>query len=254
MRVTSTSIQNMVGNISSQQSQLYELYNKINSGQKYTNISDNPIDAADIVRLNKQLSEIGAYSRNVQNATTQINAQDEAFSTIVDKLQRINDLAIQAANSASGEDGFKACKAEIEELKKTIVNLANTQYDGKYIFAGTNVTTKPFELADDGTITYHGTPANNTAGYERYLEISDGVKVELNSSGDSIFGTYDPNDPNKSSGLFKVLGDLEAALNTDPMDNDAVREQLDPLQNSIKHISEIQSVHSSTVTKLTMTC
>jgi len=243
----------MVGNISSQQSQLYELYNKINSGQKYTNISDNPIDAADIVRLNKQLSEIGAYSRNVQNATTQINAQDEAFSTIVDKLQRINDLAIQAANSASGEDGFKACKAEIEELKKTIVNLANTQYDGKYIFAGTNVTTKPFELADDGTITYHGTPANNTAGYERYLEISDGVKVELNSSGDSIFGTYDPNDPNKSSGLFKVLGDLEAALNTDPMDNDAVREQLDPLQNSIKHISEIQSVHSSTVTKLTMT-
>lgn len=58
MRVTSTSIQNMVGNISSQQSQLYELYNKINSGQKYTNISDNPIDAADIVRLNKQLSEI----------------------------------------------------------------------------------------------------------------------------------------------------------------------------------------------------
>lgn len=253
MRVTSTSIQNIVGNISSQQSQLYELYNKINSGQKYTNISDNPIDAADIVRLNKQLSEIGAYSRNVQNATTQINAQDEAFSTIVDKLQRINDLAIQAANSASGEDGFKACKAEIEELKKTIVNLANTQYDGKYIFAGTNVTTKPFELADDGTITYHGTPANNTAGYERYLEISDGVKVELNSSGDSIFGTYDPNDPNKSSGLFKVLGDLEAALNTDPMDNDAVREQLDPLQASIKHISEIQSVHSSTVTKLTMT-
>ena len=253
MRVTSTSIQNMVGNISSQQSQLYELYNKINSGQKYTNISDNPIDAADIVRLNKQLSEIGAYSRNVQNATTQINAQDEAFSTIVDKLQRINDLAIQAANSVSGEDGFKACKAEIEELKKTIVNLANTQYDGKYIFAGTNVTTKPFELADDGTITYHGTPANNTAGYERYLEISDGVKVELNSSGDSIFGTYDPNDPNNSSGLFKVLGDLEAALNTDPMDNDAVREQLDPLQASIKHISEIQSVHSSTVTKLTMT-
>ncbi len=254
MRVTSTSIQNMVGNISSKQSQLYELYNKINNdGQKYTNISENPIDAADIVRLNKQLSEIGAYSRNVQNATTQINAQDEAFSTIVDKLQRINDLAIQAANSASGEDGFKACKAEIEELKKTIVNLANTQYDGKYIFAGTNVTTKPFELADDGTITYHGTPANNTAGYERYLEISDGVKVELNSSGDSIFGTYDPNDPNKSSGLFKVLGDLEAALNTDPMDNDAVREQLDPLQNSIKHISEIQSVHSSTVTKLTMT-
>ena len=256
MNITSYSSKNLLGSVTEQQNKLYELYQKLNTNQKYTNISENPIVAADLIKINQQLSQIGAYAKNVQDAITQINAQDGAFSTIVDKLQRINDLTIQAANGASGPDGIEACATEIAELKETIVSLANTQYDGKYIFAGTNVTTTPFELAEDGSVIYNGTPADNTAGYERYLEISDGTIVDLNSAGDIIFGSYDanaPDDPDASSGLFKVLGDLEAALNADPPDSNAIREQLGPLQESIEHISEIQSVHSSTVEKLNMT-
>lgn len=253
MNISGYSSNNMLTSITNQQNKLYDLFNKLNNNQKYTNISENPIDAADLVRINKQLSEIETYSKNIGSAITQINAQDGVFSTIVDKLQRINDLAIQAANGASGEDGLEACRTEFEELKKTIVSLANSQYDGKYIFAGTNVTTEPFILNDDGSITYAGTPAGDFAGYERYLEISDGEYIDLNSAGDSIFGTYDANDPDNpdvSSGLFKVLGDLSAAFESG--DQEAIREQLTPLQNSIEHISEIQSIHSSTVTKLNM--
>ena len=251
--ITSYSSQSLLNNLTNQHNKLYELYNKINTNQKYTDISENPIAAADLIQINNQLAQIGAYARNIENATTQINAQDEVFSQIVDKMQRINDLAIQAANTASGEEGFKACRTEIEQLKRNIIDLANTQYDGKYIFAGTNVTTKPFELAEDGTVTYHGTPENNTAGYERSLEIADGVKIELNSAGDTIFGTYDPNDPANCSGLFGAIGELEAILDAEPMDNQAVSNHLGAIQDSIKHISEIQSVHSTTVSKLTMT-
>ena len=251
--VSSYSPSSMLTTITTQQNNLYDLYNKINSGQKFTNISDNPLAAADLIKINKQLSEIGAYVDNIDRATTQINAQEETFSTIVEKMQRIYELAVQAANTPSGEDGFKACLSEIQQLKENIVDLANTQYDGKYIFAGTNVTTKPFELGDDGSVTYSGTPENNTAGYERRIEISDGVFVELNSAGDTIFGTYDPNDPAKSSGLFGVLGELEEIMTADPMDNQAVSEHLGNIEASIKHISEIQSEHSTTASKLTMT-
>ncbi len=251
--VSSYSPSSMLTTITTQQNNLYDLYNKINSGQKFTNISEDPLAAADLIKINKQLSEIGAYVDNIDRATTQINAQEETFSTIVEKMQRIYELAVQAANTPSGEDGFKACLSEIQQLKENIVDLANTQYDGKYIFAGTNVTTKPFELGDDGSVTYSGTPENNTAGYERRIEISDGVYIKLNSAGDTIFGTYDPNDPAKSSGLFGVLGELEEIMTADPMDNQAVSEHLGEIEGAIKHISEIQSEHSTTASKLTMT-
>lgn len=251
IRTASNNKENILKNISLQQNNLYEAYNKIQNNKKYENISENPIGSSDLVRINKQLAEIEAYAKNVEDARVQINAQDEIFSTIVDKMQRINDLAIQAANSPSGEAGFKACQIEIEELTKNIVALANTQYDGKYIFAGTNVKTQPFTLNDDGSITYSGTPNDHYAGYQRAYEVSDGVKVEINSAGDTIFGSYDPNDATKSSGLFKTLGELNEIMKGD-MDNAAVREQLEGIQNSINHISEIQASHSITINKLDM--
>lgn len=248
--------QTFIQTLSTQQNDLYKMYNKIQTNQNITNISENPIDAADLVRLRKQLSEIETYAKNVEKAKTQINAQDEVFSTIYEKMNRINELAIQAASATSGETGFKACQAEIEELTKSIVNLANTQYDNKYLFAGTNVTTAPFVLNNDGSISYQGITADNSTGYERTLEILEGTKVELNSAGDTIFGMYDannPDDPDASFGLFKVLGDLNKIMKSDPADHEAVSEMLGDIQDSIKHVSEIQATHSITVTRLDMT-
>lgn len=237
--------------IMNQQNKLYESFFKINNNQKYLNISENPYDASQIVKLNQELSQIGTYSKNIEEASTQIKMQDEVFSSIVDKMQRIYELTTMAANGASGEDGLTAAKNEIQQLKENIVDLANTKYNGKYIFAGTNVTTQPFELAEDGSITYHGTASGSTEGAERYFEISEGVKVSVNTAGDEIFGTYDPNDPANSSGLFGVLGDLTQALESG--DTEQIRNQLDNIENATKHISEIQSIHSTTMTKLTMT-
>lgn len=252
IRSAGSNRESLLNALTTQQNKMYELYNKINLNQKFTNISENPIDASDVLRINKQLAEIEAYTKNISDANTQIQAQDEVFSTIVEKMQRINDLAIQAANTPSGETGFKACALEIEQLTQNIVDLANTQYDGKYIFSGTNVTTSPFAMNNDGSITYAGTPNDHYAGYQRTFEISDGVKIEVNSAGDTIFGTYDPNDPTKSSGLFGTLGKLNKIMSGD-MDNVAVRDMLGDIQGSIEHISEIQAKHSITVNKLTMT-
>ena len=39
-------------------------------------------------------------------------------------------LLFRAANTPSGEDGFKAALSEIQQIKENIVDLANTQYDG----------------------------------------------------------------------------------------------------------------------------
>lgn len=254
VRTTNFTNQTMLNDVVSQQSKLFDSYNKIINNKKFTNISENPIDASAIIGVNNQLTKIGSYVKNIQSAQTQLNFQDDTFDTIVKKMQRINDLAIEAANGASGPEGIAAAKTEIEELKKNIVSLANTKYNDMYIFAGANVTTPPYSYDEaTGEIKYSGTPSTDPA-YERKLDISDGVSVSLNAAGDSVFGAYDPtdpNDPDKSYGLFKVLGDLTTALNNN--DGDDIRAELDNIQSSIKNVSEIQSIYSAKVSKLTMT-
>lgn len=254
VRTTSYTNQSILNSVLEQEAKLFDAYNKINSNKKFTNISENPIDASSVIGLNNQLNRIGSYVKNIQTATTQINVQDTAFSTTIDKLQRINDLAIQAANGAGGPESIKACQTEIEELKKSIVALANTEYNGIYIFAGANSETVPYTYNEEtGEILYNGTPGSDP-NFERKLEISEGVKIGINAAGDSVFGAYDPanpDDPDSSYGLFKVLGDLSTALENG--DQEAIRAQLDNIQGSIDHVSETQSIFSASVAKLEMT-
>ena len=253
IRSTNYNNSNMMNSLMAQQSKLYELYNQVSTGQKFTNISENPMDSTSIMDLNKQLQKISTYENNINNATTQLNYQDETFSTIIEKMQRINDLAIQAANGAGGTETIKACKIEINELKESIVALANTQYNGTYIFSGANTTTQAYTLEDDGSVVYHGTPPDDT-GYLRRLEISDGIYVDLNIAGDAVFGNFDnTTDPPTGEGLFKVLGDLEAALNLDPADTKQITAQLDNIQNSIQHVAEVQSIFGASSAKMEMT-
>lgn len=253
IRQTNYNNMNSFNALMEQQNKLYDIYNKLNSNKEFTNISENPIDATGVINVNNQLEKVETYKKNIQNASTQLDVLDDTFSTIIDKMQRINDLAIQAANGAGGTDTIEACKIEIAELKESIVALANTQYNGIYIFGGANTTTPPYSIADDGSIVYSGTPADDP-GHARKLEISEGVYVTLNAAGDEVFGNFDnTTDPPTGEGLFKVLGDLEAALNLDPADTKQITAQLDNIQNSISHVSEVQSIFGASASKLEMT-
>ena len=253
IRQTNYNNMNNFNALMEQQNKLYDIYNKLNSTHKFSNISENPIDATGVINVNTELQKLETYQKNVNNASTQLDYLDDTFSTIIDKMQRINDLAVQAANGAGGTVTIDACKIEINELKENIVALANTQYNGVYIFGGANTTTPPYSLEDDGSIVYSGTPSTDP-GYARKLEISDGVYVTLNAAGDQVFGNFDNTvDPPTGEGLFKVLGDLEAALNLDPADTKQITAQLDNIQNSIAHVSEVQSIFGASAAKLEMT-
>lgn len=253
IRQTNYNNMNNFNALMEQQNKLYDIYNKLNSTHKFSNISENPIDATGVINVNTELQKLETYKKNVNNATTQLDYLDDTFSTIIDKMQRINELAVQAANGAGGTATIEACRTEIKELKENIVALANTQYNGVYIFGGANTTTPPYTLEDDGSIVYSGTPSTDP-GHARKLEISDGVYVTLNAAGDQVFGNFDNTvDPPTGEGLFKVLGDLEAALNLDPSDTKQISAQLDNIQNSIAHVSEVQSIFGASAAKLEMT-
>ena len=253
IRQTNYNNMNNFNALMEQQNKLYDIYNKLNSTHKFSNISENPIDATGVINVNTELQKLETYQKNVNNASTQLDYLDDTFSTIIDKMQRINELAVQAANGAGGTATIDACKIEINELKENIVAIANTQYNGIYIFGGANTTTPPYSIADDGSIVYSGTPSTDS-GYARKLEISDGVYVTLNAAGDEVFGSFDNTvDPPTGEGLFKVLGDLEAALNLDPADTKQITAQLDNIQNSIAHVSEVQSIFGASAAKLEMT-
>lgn len=247
---TSLMQNNLVSQISNNQNKLYDLQMQAMTGKKVNSILDNPVDAAKILTIIEDKGKIASYQTNVSAAQGEYEAMDTALATVVDKVQRLYELSSSAANEYKTADTLQSIKSEVASIKQTIVNMANTRYDGKYIFSGTNTGTPTYKLADDGTITYGGTPSDGD--YKRQVEVSQGAYLTLNAAGDSIFGSYD-SASGTGSGLFKTISDFEAALDkagSDDADISAegfatIRESINSFQNDLRTVLNVQTQYGT---------
>jgi len=163
---------------------------QLSSGNKIMNITDDPIVSVNVLNTNRQLGQIKTFEQNVGMASAELSALDDLLSLASSYLSNAWDKAVQANNQTYSGDSLKALKAEIDEITKTMVDLANTEYNDNYIFSGANTKTITYTIDADGNIVYNGTPHTNK-DYVRQTEVSDGVFEVINTTGDKIFGHYE---------------------------------------------------------------
>ena len=85
---------------------------------------------------------------------------------------------------------------------------ANTQYEGDYIFGGSNTKNPPYALADDMSITYSG--STHDQNWQKLLEVASGEELQTNVLGLDIFG-------DSTKGIFKAVKDLNTIAETEPI-------------------------------------
>lgn len=245
IRITTQMTSNlMLTNMNKNLSNIYNTYEQITSGKKLTSVGQNPSDGTKVMKYNKQLGQLDDWSKNIETAKDELNQSYDTLGLIQENMQRINELAIQAANSYNSEDSMKAIRDEVEQRTRTIAQLANTKYQDKYIFSGSNTDTIPYSLDEDLNVTYSGT--SQDGNWERNIEISEGVTMPLNINGQEIFG-------DENGGIFATLKQLNDALANPDMDIQAISDCITPVQNGIKNITSAQAVISSRVQRLDAT-
>ena len=181
------------------------LTQQLASGKKITNITDDPVAAVNIVNTNRQLGQIDTFNQNAQMAMEELDTLDDLMELAGNYLNTAWDKAVQASNGTYGNTSLSAIKVEIDEITKTMVDLANTEYNDNYIFAGANTKLTPYEIDEDGNIIYRGTPHSNP-DYIRQTEVADGVFEVINTTGDRVFGYYNSETDNAGvMGALKIL-------------------------------------------------
>lgn len=246
MRISSSTITSMT---SSSMSNAYNNYmkilSKISSNKNFTKMSENPLDASKVLKLNDQLAQLNQFQSNIQAAINEMNMAYDTLGEVTNKVSEINSLVVQAANSTTTSDSAKAIAADIKEKVLSIKDMMNTKYLDNYIFSGTFTQDAPYVQDEDGNITYQG--SSKEAG-DRNLTIAPNTTFAYNMTGEEVFGSDD--DVND---FFRQMSELDTLLNADELDYDKIREKLSVLEKTTKNISSMQGVISAKVTKLTST-
>lgn len=208
---------------------------QVSSGQKLNSLSDNPAEAASLVDLRMQSSSDTQYLQNVSSLTGSLNVADSALSSVVEALTTAQSVGVEGANGTLNSSNRQALAQQIQGIQQEILGLANTSYNGEYIFSGTATTTQPYEQDSTSSsgVTYNGNNNSNS------VEISEGVAMPTTLPGSQVFS-------NGTTNVFQSLQDLYNALNTDGDISGATAE----VQNALTYVSTQQTFYGNSVDRL----
>ncbi len=161
MRITNNMlIRNMMGNLNNNLTRMEKLQYQMATNKKIRVPSDDPIIASRSLRLRTDVSEIEQLKKNTEDAHTWLATTETALDKLTSVVHRARELTVEASNDATltPDDKLKI-EAEITQLKKSIVEIGNSTYAGRYIFAGYKTDKAPFEIEETSIgemLTYNG--------------------------------------------------------------------------------------------------
>jgi flagellar hook-associated protein 3 FlgL len=178
MRITNLMIQmNLSTGLRGRLSAVARASVQATTGRRINTVSDDPVDASQIMRMDSQVRDIDQYRRNGTFATTKLSTEDVAISSLRDAISKAKTLALSTTAADPNDPIRRAALTEAYSLKDQIVALGNTRVGNQYIFGGDNSTTPPFQS--------NGVYVGNTNAQQ--VQINSGVSIATNHAGQPLF-------------------------------------------------------------------
>lgn len=225
MRITQSMLSNnMLRHLFDSQAKMDKYLTQTYTGKKINRPSDDPVVAMKGIDYRTEVKEVEQYRRNATEVWTWFDNTDEALDKATQVMHRMEELAVQAANDTLTENERNSIKTEVEQLKAQMIEIANTNVNGKYIFNGTDMDTpalkklpildadgnvivdKEGELAEgfsvedgnqvedengnvildeNGKINYENFTSGEVNSFK--IEVSKGILVDANLSPEGVF-------------------------------------------------------------------
>ena len=113
---------------------------KVSSGKKVIKPSDDPVAAADIVRLSGEQSESDQFSRNIAAARSRLTIADGALDNVEQIIEQIRANGLATLGEVTDPSAYVST---IVALRDQIQVTANTTHQGRYIFGGGMTNSAP---------------------------------------------------------------------------------------------------------------
>ncbi|MDB5304645.1 MAG: hypothetical protein JWM97_2194 [Phycisphaerales bacterium] len=126
------------------QQQLLDVQNQLSSGKRISQPSQDPGAASVAIQLQKTLDTRQAYMGNLSQAQSQLGQVDTTLSAVTQLVQQAQSVASANVGSTVTAAQRQAASAIVDSIYSQAVSLANTQFEGAYLFGGDKANAPPF--------------------------------------------------------------------------------------------------------------
>ena len=221
---------NIIAQLFRQTEQMGKTQEQIITGKRINRASDDPVGISSVLSYRKTISSLEQYNTNISQGKMRIDTVDNI-------LEMVGDLLLDAKEIAYDTDpDMRSEMAEdVAAIREQILQMANYQIDGEYLFSGDEVDTAPYNST---TWLYNGDDGTKD------IMIGENMEANLTADGEDIFGADNDN-------VFNILNDLQTALNA-PNAAD-IEDQISRLDNAIDNLTSIRAREAGVYKRLEAT-
>jgi flagellar hook-associated protein 3 FlgL len=203
MQVDPNYISNLSSAISASTAQEQSLTSELSSGLAVATLSDNPVAASANVGLSSSLAQLDSFVESSSTTQGLLQVTDSTLGEVVTQLTSAISLATQGSNGTLNAADLKSIGNEVSGIRDTVLSLANTAYQGNFIFSGSQGSVKPFSLNlanSPATVAYNGDAVASS------VVTPGGQSLQVNLPGAAVFTA-----PGASvlDGLNQLVSDLQ---------------------------------------------
>jgi len=121
---------------------------KLSSGYKINRAADDAAGLSISEKMRKQIRGLTQASANAQDGISAVQTAEGALTEVHDMLQRMNELAVKAANGTMSTDDRNYIQSEIDQLVSEIDRVSTTtKFNETYLLKGENKVSTTYQTA-----------------------------------------------------------------------------------------------------------
>ena len=138
-------------NLGANQSSLSTSMQRLSSGLRVNTSKDDAAGLAIASRMETQVRGMNVAARNASDAISLVQTAEGAIGKVSDMLQRMRELAVQAANATNNTGDRGNLDSEFQQLSQEVTRtIANTRFNGSAILAG-DAGTSSYQVGANST-------------------------------------------------------------------------------------------------------
>ena len=209
---------------------------------RFSSLGDDPVSSGRNVLLLNQIQRDDSFTQSSSLVTGQLQVADSALGSVVTQLTQALSLATSANNGTMNSSDVESISKQISGILGEVESLANTSYQGQYIFAGGQTSTLPFSTS---TATAPAVTNYSGDGNVNYIHTPNGQKIQLNVPGDMIFTA------GGTSSVFGALNALVADYAQGTVNLAQAAADTEALNTALNYLSQQRVTIDNSITQLT---
>jgi flagellar hook-associated protein 3 FlgL len=198
MRVDPNYISNLAAALTQSTGQENTLTSELSSGLRVASLSDGPVAVAQSTLLGSSIAKDDTFVQTASNESSRMQVTDSTLGEVVTQITSALSTAVSGNNGTLNATNLADIAQTLSGIRDQVLSLANTAYQGQYLFGGSQGSTPPFTL---DTSTTPATAVYNGDANVQYVQTPSGQQIQVNLPGSAVFGAA-------GSGVLGALNQL----------------------------------------------